>query len=113
MNPIDQRKSGFFQRKSATQPERGSLPRRWRARLSALTEEGRPVAELARLVELAREDLEAHDGEWSRPGFQALLVHRFGTWRMSIRSRLLRAPSASAAAPVSYTHLTLPTKRIV
>jgi serine O-acetyltransferase len=39
-----------------------------------------------------REDLKAHDGDWTRPGFQALLVYRFGVWRMSIRSKLWRAP---------------------
>ncbi|HTV23180.1 MAG TPA: serine O-acetyltransferase [Polyangiaceae bacterium] len=92
MNHIDQRESGFFQRESGTSGQLRSLPGRLRSKLSALKDAGQPVAELARLVELAREDLEAHDGDWSRPGFQALLVHRFGTWRMSIRSKLLRAP---------------------
>jgi serine O-acetyltransferase len=49
-------------------------------------------SELAGFIRLVREDLAAHDGDWSRPGFQALLVYRFGVWRMSIRSRLWRAP---------------------
>lgn len=33
------------------------------------------------LLSLVREDLAAHRGEWSRPGFQALLVHRLGRFR--------------------------------
>jgi len=49
-------------------------------------------SEVARFFRLVREDLEAHDGDWSRAGFQALLVYRFGVWRMSIRTKLLRAP---------------------
>ena len=38
------------------------------------------------------EDWRAHGRDWTRPGFRALAVHRFGTWRMQIRPRLLRAP---------------------
>jgi len=49
-------------------------------------------SEVARFVRLVREDLEAHDGDWTRAGFQAMLVYRFGVWRMSIRTRLIRAP---------------------
>jgi serine O-acetyltransferase len=41
---------------------------------------------------LVREDLKAHKGEWSRPGFQALVVYRFGVWRMEVRARPLRIP---------------------
>jgi serine O-acetyltransferase len=44
------------------------------------------------LYELIREDLATHDGEWLSEGFLSLAVHRFGNWRMSIRSKLLRAP---------------------
>ena len=44
------------------------------------------------LLELIREDLTTHDGEWMSEGFLALAVHRYGNWRMSIRPRLLRAP---------------------
>jgi serine O-acetyltransferase len=32
------------------------------------------------LREQLREDLERHKGEWTRPGFQALAVQRFGAW---------------------------------
>lgn len=48
--------------------------------------------EIARFLALVREDLEVYGGEWTRPGFQALLVYRFGVWRWSIRPKLLRAP---------------------
>ena len=41
---------------------------------------------------LVREDLKTHDGDWTVPGFRVLFVHRFGNWRMSVRSPLLRAP---------------------
>jgi serine O-acetyltransferase len=46
--------------------------------------------------ELLREDYEAHGREWSRPGFQALAVYRFGRWRMGVGSRPLRMPLSAA-----------------
>jgi serine O-acetyltransferase len=49
-------------------------------------------SEAVRFFQLVREDLESHDGDWTRAGFQALLVYRFGVWRMSIPWRLGRAP---------------------
>ena len=39
-----------------------------------------------------REDWLAHDCNWSRHGFWALVVYRFGRWRYGIRPRVLRAP---------------------
>ncbi len=42
--------------------------------------------------ELIREDYTAHGRDWRSPGFRAVAVHRFGNWRMGVRSRLLRAP---------------------
>jgi serine acetyltransferase/GT2 family glycosyltransferase len=41
---------------------------------------------------LLKEDLNAHEGDWTRPGFRALAFHRFGNWRMTIKTRLFRAP---------------------
>lgn len=41
---------------------------------------------------LLHEDYVAHGREASRPGFQAVAVHRFGTWRMRVKNKLLRAP---------------------
>jgi serine acetyltransferase len=46
--------------------------------------------------ELVREDYVAHGREASRPGFQAVVVHRFGTWRMQVGNKLLRAPLSVA-----------------
>lgn len=37
-------------------------------------------------------DWRCHDQDWTRPGFRALAVYRFGVWRMTIRSKLVRAP---------------------
>ena len=38
------------------------------------------------------EDWRANGRDWTRPGFQALAVHRFGNWRMRIGPRPLRVP---------------------
>lgn len=38
------------------------------------------------------EDWRAHGRDWTRPGFRAVATHRFGVWRMGIRSGVLRAP---------------------
>jgi serine O-acetyltransferase len=48
------------------------------------------------LWDLLREDYEAHGREWSRPGFQALAVYRFGRWRMGVEPRPLRMPLSAA-----------------
>lgn len=37
-----------------------------------------------------KNDLQAHDGRWGAQGFWALLVYRFGRWRMGMRPVLLR-----------------------
>ncbi len=44
------------------------------------------------LLQLIREDWEAHGRDWFRPGFRAVAVARFGRWRMKIRTKILRAP---------------------
>ncbi|MEM9881650.1 MAG: serine O-acetyltransferase [Planctomycetota bacterium] len=44
------------------------------------------------LLAQLREDLTAHRGDWTRPGFRAVAVHRFGVWRMGIKPKALRAP---------------------
>jgi serine acetyltransferase len=41
---------------------------------------------------LIREDWRAHGCDWTRPGFRAVAVHRFGNWRLSIRPKLFRGP---------------------
>jgi serine O-acetyltransferase len=37
-----------------------------------------------------RDDLATHGGDWTRQGFWALAVHRFGAWRYGIRFAPLR-----------------------
>lgn len=44
------------------------------------------------LLDQIREDWRYNGEEWTRPGFRALAMYRFGVWRMTIKSRLLRAP---------------------
>jgi serine O-acetyltransferase len=39
-----------------------------------------------------QEDWLAHGKDWTKPGFRAVAVHRFGVWRMGIQLKLLRAP---------------------
>ncbi len=41
---------------------------------------------------LVAEDFRTHDRDWRSQGFWALFWHRFGNWRMGIRSSLLRVP---------------------
>lgn len=41
-------------------------------------------------------DWRAHGRDWTRPGFRAVAVHRFGVWRMGVRPKLLRAPLSLA-----------------
>ncbi|MBF2026926.1 MAG: serine acetyltransferase [Oscillatoriales cyanobacterium C42_A2020_001] len=38
------------------------------------------------------EDWDAHGRDWTKPGFRAVAVHRFGVWRMGVKPKLLRAP---------------------
>lgn len=47
---------------------------------------------LSDLWQQIREDWQAHGSDWTKPGFRAVAVHRFGVWRMQIKSKLLRAP---------------------
>lgn len=49
-------------------------------------------AETLGLWQQIREDWEAHGRDWTKPGFRAIVVHRFGVWRMTIEPKLLRAP---------------------
>lgn len=39
-----------------------------------------------------REDWVAHGRDWTKPGFRAVAIQRFGVWRMNIQPRLLRLP---------------------
>ena len=42
------------------------------------------------LWKLIAEDYDANGRDWTRPGFRALAVYRFGVWRMGIRVGLIR-----------------------
>src|SRR5690349_17865818 len=44
------------------------------------------------MIRQIREDLVAHGGDSTKPGFRAVAVHRFGVWRMTVSPKLLRAP---------------------
>ncbi|HSM80809.1 MAG TPA: hypothetical protein VLS96_03940 [Nodosilinea sp.] len=44
------------------------------------------------LLEQIQEDWVAHGRDWTKPGFRAVAVHRYGVWRMGVKAKLLRAP---------------------
>lgn len=44
------------------------------------------------LLAQIREDWHANGKDWTKPGFRALAVHRFGVWRMGVHPKILRAP---------------------
>lgn len=44
------------------------------------------------LREQWRSDWRAHGCDWTKPGFRAVAVHRFGVWRMRVEPKFLRAP---------------------
>lgn len=50
------------------------------------------ATEPLRFWQQIKEDWNAHGRDWTKPGFRAVAVHRFGVWRMKIKSKLLRAP---------------------
>lgn len=41
---------------------------------------------------LVKEDYLVNGCDWTRPGFRAMFMYRFGVWRMSVRFRILRIP---------------------
>ena len=48
------------------------------------------------MFENIRQDWRAHDCTWTRHGFWALVIYRFGRWRYGIRPRVLRVPFSFA-----------------
>jgi serine acetyltransferase len=44
------------------------------------------------LTRQLKEDWCCHAKDWTKPGFRAIAVHRFGVWRMQFRSPILRKP---------------------
>lgn len=51
-----------------------------------------PAERTLGLWQQIQEDWDAHGRDWTKPGFRAVAVHRFGVWRMSVQSKLLRGP---------------------
>ena len=51
-----------------------------------------PLSRAPGLWQQWREDLAAHRGDWTLPGFRTVAVCRFGRWRMGFKSKLVRAP---------------------
>ena len=53
-----------------------------------------PVSDTAELSlwQQIQEDWEAHGRDWTKPGFRAVVIQRFGVWRMQVKPKLLRAP---------------------
>ncbi len=49
-------------------------------------------AVLPNLWQQIQEDWVAHGRDWTKPGFRAVAVYRFGVWRMTVQPKLLRAP---------------------
>lgn len=39
-----------------------------------------------------KEDWIAHGRDWTKPGFRAVAIQRFGVWRMTLEPLILRAP---------------------
>jgi serine acetyltransferase len=58
--------------------------------LKSWLEGGQAELELS-LWEQIQEDWIAHGRDWTKPGFRAVAVHRFGVWRMSVQFKPLRA----------------------
>lgn len=52
----------------------------------------KPEANTLGLWQQIKEDWTAHGRDWTKPGFRAVAVHRFGVWRMKIKPLLIRAP---------------------
>lgn len=47
---------------------------------------------MKKMLSQIKEDWVAHGRDWTKPGFRAVAVHRFGNWRMEITKKILRAP---------------------
>lgn len=57
--------------------------------LSSVSEQETPSLSLWQQI---KEDWVAHGRDWTKPGFRAVAVQRFGVWRMTIKPLLVRAP---------------------
>jgi serine O-acetyltransferase len=57
-----------------------------------LSSSGQPDRSDLSLLSQIQEDWIAHGRDWTKPGFRAVAIHRFGVWRMGITPRWLRLP---------------------
>ncbi len=71
--------------------EQNNLAAQHQARLQSESLDANLVTSLG-LGTLIKEDLATHGGDWTRPGFQAIALQRFGAWRMTIKFKLFRLP---------------------
>ncbi|WP_058278513.1 serine O-acetyltransferase [Ruegeria atlantica] len=55
-------------------------------------QEKRRIRSLKELFQYIREDKRVNDNSIFRPGFQAMVVYRFGVWREGITPKILRLP---------------------
>lgn len=62
------------------------------ARLEAMVKKSENDVPTLTLWQQIKEDWIAHGRDWTKPGFRAVAVLRFGVWRMKIQSKFLRAP---------------------
>src|SRR5213078_2417531 len=60
--------------------------------LAARSHLGRKYEGPVSLLRQVHEDWIAHGRDWTKPGFRAVAVHRFGVWRIGVQPKLLRAP---------------------
>lgn len=56
--------------------------------ISANSPETQPLG----LWQQIKEDWIAHGRDWTKPGFRAVAICRFGVWRMNLKPKILRAP---------------------
>jgi serine O-acetyltransferase len=57
-----------------------------------ITSENQVEAPALGLWQQIKEDWIAHGRDWTKPGFRAVAVQRFGVWRMKVEPKLLPAP---------------------
>jgi serine O-acetyltransferase len=58
------------------------------------------MAELRRVLDDLRESWIAHDRDWTRPGFRAIVVHHVGNLRLTSRRRSIRAATGLVYRPL-------------
>jgi serine acetyltransferase len=49
---------------------------------------------LREFLDVVTDDWRTHDRDWRMPGFRAMVVHRFGTYRSTLRHAAVRRPLA-------------------